>query len=564
MARMIPEEYIEDPESPSEAERILYRELKRQLPDDYVVFHRRPWHAPNASGSARDGEADFVIAHADLGILVVEAKSGGVARDPKTDRWHAVDYGGRRLREIDNPVLQALRCQKALLRRLQAIPAGAKRWWTIGHAVAFPEIDFDVDLFEVTPEIVLDRKDVPYLDRWAAAAMRHWADREKHQPPGAEGLVVLGSLLAAGFELRPQAAQRIDREEWELARLTAEQFRVLDGLARFRRALICGCAGSGKTMLAQEKVRRLAGQGLRTLYVCFNRQQRDATRLALKEWPRAVVENFHGLCSRWADRAGVPARGPWEDKAVAARDFYDQVLPAALAAAARKLPDDRFDAIVADEAQDFKPAYWGPLLATLKDKTSGVLYIFYDDNQKLHAEELRFPAVDTRFDLTENCRNVRRVHDLVARYYKAGRPIACRSPAGPRPEVAVYRSAAELLDAVQGALARFAGELKIPLAQIAVLTGHGKEKSVVWRARRFGEWTLADKPPSAPGEVFWSSVHGFKGLERSAIVLAEIEPLSHAELDTLLYVGCSRARVYLTVIASETAALLGKLEKALP
>jgi len=44
------------------------------------------------------------------------------------------------------------------------------------------------------------------------------------------------------------------------------------------------------------------------------------------------------------------------------------------------------------------------------------------------------------------------------------------------------------------------------------------------------------------------------------VVLAEIEPLSHAELDTVLYVGCSRARVHLAVIASETAAQLARLE----
>ncbi len=564
MARMYPEEYREDPGSPSEAERILYRELQRQLPDDYLVFHRRPWHAPNAEGSARDGEADFVIAHPDHGLLVVEAKSGGVARDPKTDQWSAVDYGGRRTKAIDNPVLQALRCQKALLRRILGLPAGGKRWWTIGYAVAFPEIDFDVALFEVTPEIVLDRKDMPYLDRWVPAAMRHWQDRERHRPPGPEGIEVLQSLLAVGFEIRPVLGGLVARVDRELFRLTHDQFRVLDGLARFRRSLVCGCAGSGKTMLALEKARRLAEQGLRTLYVCFNTRHGDYCREFLKPWSRVTASHFHGLCRAWARKAALAVRGPWEDKRIPEQVFYDRILPGALARAARRLPDDRFDAVVADEAQDFKPAWWGALLALLKDRRKGRVHIFFDDSQKLRAGELKFPAVDSQYDLTENCRNARRVHSLAMRFYKGGLRVTCRAPQGPEPDVRVYRSPAELLDRVQSALVRLVKEEQVPPGQIAVLTGHGKGKSVVWRARRFGEWTLTEKAPPGPGEVYWSTIHGFKGLERPAVVLAEIEPLSHAELDTLLYVGCSRARVYLSVIASETAAKLGKLERGAP
>ena len=63
-------------------------------------------------------------------------------------------------------------------------------------------------------------------------------------------------------------------------------------------------------------------------------------------------------------------------------------------------------------------------------------------------------------------------------------------------------------------------------------------------------YKLAEDPSPASGAIRWSSIHSFKGLESPAVVLTEIEPSDKVALSTLLYVGCSRARVHLTVICS--------------
>jgi hypothetical protein len=517
---MFPEEYREDPGRPGEAEKILYAQFARQLPDDFLVFHRRPWQI----GSAPDGEAAFVIAHERLGILVLE-----VGRDP-----HDV-------------LQQAERRRRSLARRLRELPRGAHRAWSVGHAAALLEADVE------PTALVLGRRELPRLREWTEAAMAHWSDRERDPRPGSEGIEILVSLLALSFEIRPLLGQQIGRHEQELARLTIDQYRVLDGLGRLRRALICGCAGSGKTMLALEKVRRLSGLGYRTFYACYNRQLRESCARHLQGVPNATVDTFHGLCQKWARKAGVPVE---EDES---RDYWDRRLPEALLAAAKRV-DDRFDAIVVDEGQDFKPGWWKPLQAALKDPRKGVLYIFYDDNQMLYTDELRFPPVDGQYDLSENCRNLRRIHELVVRFFKAERKTFSRASPGEKPEVTVYRTQDELLEAVEKAIVRLADDQKIATRNIVILTGHGKERSAVWRARRFAGFTLTDKPEVGEGEIFWSSVHAFKGLERAVVILAEIEPLSHAELGTLLYVGCSRARVHLTVILSEAAARLAKLD----
>lgn len=499
MAQLFPAE----PERPD----ALFDDLARSLPDDYLVFHHRPWHAPNAQGTARDSEAAFVIAHERKGLLVL---------DP----------------DADGP--RAARLAKSLVRRLSELPAGSGRSWTATPAVAFRERDLFAPL-------ALQRDDLKRLAAWFDGAMRGPA-------LGFDGVALLKSLLAV-----PSEVPSLTEHEAEIAKLTVAQYRVLDGLQRFRRVLICGCAGSGKTMLAAEKVKRLADQGLVPLYVCFNQRLRDSVRDLLRGWRNAAVDNFHGLCERWVQRAKVKIdRKPGDE-------YFHRQLPDGLLAAARKITE-RFDAIVVDEGQDFLPGWWRPLEATLKDERRGILYVFYDDNQTLYNRELRFPPVDSQFDLTENVRNVRRVHDLVAKFYRMDRKLTSRASPGPEPRITIYRTVPDLVSAVEKTLDRWAQDDKIGPQHIAILTGHGKEKSAVWRQRRFAGYELVDHAPG-PGQILWSSVHSFKGLERAAVILAEVEPLSHSELDTMLYVGCSRARVHLAVIASEAAAELAALRK---
>ena len=59
-------------------------------------------------------------------------------------------------------------------------------------------------------------------------------------------------------------------EDEEFLRLTDEQLTLLDSLAAHKRAAIEGAAGTGKTVLAMEKARRLATTGDRVLLLCFN------------------------------------------------------------------------------------------------------------------------------------------------------------------------------------------------------------------------------------------------------------------------------------------------------
>lgn len=73
------------------------------LPDDYRIYHRKTWYS--FDGGVREGEANLLLLHPELGMLVLEVKGGRVAFDGRTGTWTSTDRGGT-VHEIKDPFLQ--------------------------------------------------------------------------------------------------------------------------------------------------------------------------------------------------------------------------------------------------------------------------------------------------------------------------------------------------------------------------------------------------------------------------------------------------------------------------
>ena len=78
MAVMIPERVPEHVRADAKraAELRVYETLSDELDDRWTVFGWVTWVCRRSGGGHRDGEADFVVAHPDLGALVLEVKGG--------------------------------------------------------------------------------------------------------------------------------------------------------------------------------------------------------------------------------------------------------------------------------------------------------------------------------------------------------------------------------------------------------------------------------------------------------------------------------------------------------
>jgi len=170
MARMYPEMLRHD--TASDAERRLFDAFHEGFSDDWVVFSQVRFLARNRKGGARDGEADFVVAHPRHGLLVIEVKGGGISHDARTGRWTSTDRDGV-AHEIKDPFKQAADNMYDLRRKLQESELTRGFSYPMAYAVAFPDVWAGQDLgLEAPREIVFDKAEQTRKLKVVA----HWSD----------------------------------------------------------------------------------------------------------------------------------------------------------------------------------------------------------------------------------------------------------------------------------------------------------------------------------------------------------------------------------------------------
>ena len=561
MARMIPQLSAEQLKAfPSRAEARFYEACCKHLADDVVVIYSANWIYRDAKGRLNEGEADFTILSPQRGVLAVEVKGGGISFDAATGAWHSVDRNGNQ-NIIKDPFKQSSKERHALLDQITG-HASWRQWngtrLTIGHAVMLPDIGDPTPLLgpDRKREIVGVNADIQNVAQWYDRVMRFWA-QAKDDTLGAKGVRLIEDILCKSIDVRPILRAAVDDVEQQRIRLTANQAKVFRVIGGRRRAVVSGGAGTGKTVLAVEKAKALAHAGLSVLLLCYNRPLADSLSIGLKDETLIQAQSYHQLCDqriRQAQHKGCDIFKEAVEAYPGAGDQhrFDVQMPYALALSADVL-EERFDALVVDEAQDFSDEYWLGVEMLLRDQENGHLYIFIDENQALYPRKAKLPVEAEPFYLTNNCRNTAPIHEIGYCFYQ-GIPIDPPELIGSEVIWTSQDKVEAQADAVAKRVHQWVHVEGLKPEDVAVL--------VAKRPKAFAYELLAQRAKTAGVEwafethgkvkyVLVDTVARFKGLEAQAIVLwvgDEVVDEAHLEI---MYVGTTRAKSLLNIVGSQ-------------
>ena len=547
MAIMIPSEARTDL---SAGEHRVFAEIK-DAPGtrDWIVLHSL---AMSSAYSGRYGEVDFVVLIPNKGIVCIEVKGGGVSCNNGV--WTTTNRHGRTDNLKRSPFEQARDGMFKLLdfvrHRFGAgslesrCPAG---WLVVFPDAACPPFTPDNSSGEAVDRTQL--KDIVQRIEKCRSLVQE-LENQHRAPPDAKCIRRLAEAFRPDFERPPSDANLIWHAENRIRQLTAEQIEMLSGLRKNPKVLVEGAAGTGKTVMAVETAREYSTQGKRVLLSCFNRNLGDwLANITHGFGPGEVVcGNLHRLlverimASSGADLLTSRLR---EDDS----PFGAEFLP--LGAMAIDEIGESFDVIIVDEAQDFEPQLLAEVLRAWGAEVDSTRVLLCGDfaRQALYqaavsdASEVigRFPRlVDFVFHL--NCRNTRLIaQNIDMTVGRTGAKVSERQADGAPVEVLTFAGPSEQI-AKLDTLMRSLQAAGCPPAEIVILGPRRLENSTLAATTRIGGLPLKRFEDADPHSASYTTIHAFKGLERTAVILIDISSDLGPASDAILYVGMSRAR----------------------
>jgi hypothetical protein len=520
------------------AEEAVWTALKVSLPDDCVLAH---------SVQVRDGrneyEIDLLVLWPGVGMAAIEVKGGQVS--VSDGQWYQSDRSGKR--KIQSPVAQSQSSLHALKNWLEN-QLGSRLSSRCVYMVSLPYTDVPGDwtMAGCPRQLILDQTD----SKSPAELVRQAIENEGGgaSPLAPAFLERIVRTLSADLHTAVVPSTTSQEDEAAQDHLTERQSVLLQATRALPRIRFTGGAGSGKTWLAVEKARMLSKQGKRVGLFCYNKGLGQYLQDRVETWRRQAKPVFTGEFHEYVRGLGVPDGS--------GQDYFDVEMPRLLKELAAGLePHERLDAVIVDEAQDFAPLWWDALLACTTDPDAGEVYAFMDDRQDVY-QRWGGATADFTFGPTasfvpihidENLRNTRKIAETFKPL--AGEHFTPRGSTG-LPVRFVDCASNEALD--------IGGDCVDALItegwannQIALLTT--KERHPIhldffergatedyWREFHAGE------------AEFYGHVLGFKGLERSVVVLCVNGFKDMERAAEQLYVGLSRARSLLVVVGDGT------------
>ena len=538
-----------------DSERVVYDKLTRELGNRYHVFHDFMWDDPSLDDSKTAGQIDFVIVQPERGYITLEVKGGRCNYNPEYRSWSSLDREGGE-HQISDPFEQSRIASRVIWKLLLKQPALSNKYIPYHHAVLFPDCVFK------KRDIRADMHAWQLLDQESLYDLNKSIDNlfEKAFPKGhvqgSYGKQILAGIrqLYGDRPLKGQtpSALRIRQIADKLIKLTDRQVEVLQLLREQKRMVIRGCAGSGKTTLAVHKAKMLAEQGNKVLLVCFNKPLSQYLKYECESQPKVVVGSFHDLCFEWMEEIDI------EVNVDNTNEWWSETFPNLVADHIDAIKH-RFDAIVVDEGQDFKDAYWVFLEMLLANPEESVFYIFADASQNIYHGTTTYPMTSPPVVLDRNIRNTNEVFAAVKHACELPNEVKPSGVSGPDVELLSYSTDNEMLHVIAKLMQRLISEGIRP-ADVVILGTKSQQRTVLKYGTKIGPFRLVEANESA-NDIVTMTVHRFKGLESPVVILCEFDEQVRFNWKELLYIGLTRSTGALYVLGQEET--ISRLNKSL-
>lgn len=565
MAIMIPS--VISPEVKSNAERRIF-EWFQKAPgtDNWIVLHSLGITTHN---KVIYGETDFLVLAPKLGIFALEVKGGRVKRE--NGIWYFTNRYGATNSKVRGPFEQAkdgiFSIVDAMKNRVDFEHHNIPNT-LFGYGVMFPDIEYTAAGIDEEQWQIFDSRDGAnvrqFIKRLAEGAKAKWealyGPLNQSKLPDSADVRYMASILRGDFDCAVSMSVQLRNASEALIALTKEQYRCIDQLDDNPRCLIQGPAGTGKTLLAIEAVKKFVAFGKRVALFCFNSNLADWLGSYFLDMPESVrpqfVGTFHKYMTQVAKDANVLPAFPHNPEDM--QKYYQEDLPEAAAIALLE-SNDLFDIIVVDEAQDLiRDSYLEVMGCCLKRGLSRGQWTMFGDfsMQAIYTDGTTGPELIEkledctsfiRFRLTINCRNTKPICREIETVtgFKAPNDLWTKVD-GPPVQYITWSTMEGQCKKLKALLKQLA-DAHINPEQITILSPRKRENSVV---AMLDGYTIKDfKVPVGVNTTF-CTIQAYKGLENTVIILADIDSFSS---DKLMYVGLSRACSGLFVLESDAA-----------
>lgn len=565
MAIMIPS--VISPEIKSNAERKIF-EWFQSAPgtDKWIVLHSLGIATHN---KVIYGETDFLVLAPQLGIFALEVKGGRVKRE--NGIWYFTNRYGKTNSKVRGPFEQAKDGIFSIVEALKSrvnIEHRSVSNVLFGHGVMFPDIEYETSGIDEEQWQVFDSRDgidvKRFINRLAKGAKDKWeavyGPLNKNKLPDAADIKYIASILRKDFDCAVPMNVQLRNASDALIALTKEQYRCLDQLDDNPRCLIHGPAGTGKTLLAIEEVKKYVARGAKVALFCFNANLADWLTGYFNNMDESLrpdyVGTFHKFMTQIAKNADVLPLYPQDPDDV--QNYYQVELPEAASLALLE-SSDLYDIIVIDEAQDLiKDSYLEVMSGCLAKGLSRGHWTMFGDfsmqaiyNDGVSGEQLVEKLEDItsfiRFKLNINCRNTKQICREIETITNFKPPNALWTKVdGPPVDYITWSNMNDQSKKLSLLLGKLINQNIAP-ENITILSLKKREDSVV---SMIDNYVIRDFKVPIGKNIVFSTIQGYKGLENEIIIVTDIESF---DLEKLMYVGLSRARTGLFIFETNAA-----------